>query len=122
MSISDYGELAILNAVGNNTSFVVATPYIKLYVGDPGEDGLNNAAVETTRKLVSFAAAASGAMASDADITWTNVAGTEDYTYFAIWDALAAGNCIWIGTVTANSVTAGDSFTIASGNLTLTLS
>lgn len=121
MSISNYAELAILNAVGNATSFSVATPYIKLHVGDPGEDGTSNAAVETTRKAVSFAAAASGAMASDADVVWTNVAGTEDFTHFSLWDASSGGNCLWTGTITANAVVAGDSFTIAAGSLTLSL-
>lgn len=121
MSISNYAELAVLNAIGNATSFSVATPYVKLHVGDPGEDGTGNAATETTRKSVSFAAAASGAITTDADITWTSVAGTEDFTHFSLWDASSAGNCLWSGTVTANSVTAGDTFTISAGSLTLTL-
>lgn len=121
MSISNYAELAMLNAIGNATAFSVADVYVKLHVGDPGEDGTGNAAVETTRKVVTFAAAGSGAMVSDSIVTWTNVAGSEDFTYFSLWDASTAGNCLWIGTVTANAVTAGDTFTIASGSLTLSL-
>jgi hypothetical protein len=94
---------------------------VKLHVGDPGEAGANNAAVETDRVVVTFAAASSGSMASNVDVAWTNVAGTEDFTYFSLWDNSTAGNCLWIGTITANSVTAGDTFTIPSGSLTLTV-
>lgn len=121
MSISNYAEDQLLDAIGNADAFSVTTPYIKLHVGDPGEAGTSNAATETTRKSVSFAAASGGSMASDAALTWTSVAGTEDYTHFSLWDASTAGNCLWTGTITANAVTAGDTFTIASGALTLTL-
>lgn len=122
MTISNYAELAMLNAVGNNTSFAVATPYIKLHIGDPGEDGTSNAAAETTRKLLSFAAAASGSMATDADVTWTNVAGTETLSHVSLWDNSSAGNCLWVGALTASkAVVAGDTFTIPSGSLTLAI-
>lgn len=121
MSISNYAEAAILNAVGNNTAFQVAQCYLKLHIGNPGEDGTGSPAVETTRKSASFASASGGSMASDADMTWTSVAASETYTYFSLWDASSNGNCIWTGTITANAVTAGDTFTIPSGSLTLTL-
>jgi len=122
MSISNYCELAILNAVGNNTSFAVTTPYIKLHIGDPGEDGTSNAAGETTRKSVSFAAAASGSMASDADITWTSVSTAETYSHVSLWDHATAGNCLWVGALTASkTVAVGDTFTISSGSLTLSV-
>ena len=120
MSASNYYEEALLNSL-RNTSAAVANVYVKLHVGDPGETGASNPAVETTRKVVTFAAASAGSMASNADVSWTSVAGTEDYTYFSLWDNVSAGNCLWIGTITANSVTAGDTFTIPSGSLTLTL-
>ena len=56
MSISNYGELAFLNTL-RNTSFAVANPYVKLHLGDPGEDGTANPAAETTRKAITFSAA-----------------------------------------------------------------
>ena len=112
---------AWLNAVGNATSFSVATVYIKLHTGDPGSAGTSNAATETTRKSVSFAAASAGSMASDADITWTNIAGSQDATHFTAWDASTSGNFLFSGTITANAYTAGDTYTISSGNLTTSL-
>ena len=121
VGISWYAANALFNAIGNNTSFAVATCYVQLHVGDPGAAGTSNAAVETTRKAVSFGAASSGAISNDAAITWTNVAGTEDYTHFSLWDAASGGNFLGSGTITAAAVTAGDTFTIASGDLDLSL-
>jgi hypothetical protein len=119
--ISDYLAGAWLDALGNNTSFAVATVYVKLHVGDPGAAGTANAATETTRKEASFAAASSGSLASDAALTWTNIAGSQDATHFTAWDNISAGNFLFSGTITANAYTAGDTFTIASGSLTVSL-
>jgi len=119
--ISSYLANAWLNALGNATSFSVTTAYVKLHVGDPGAAGTSNAATETTRKAVSFAAASNGALASDADVTWTNIAGSQDATHFTSWDNLTAGNFLFSGTITSNPYTAGDTVTIASGSLTASL-
>jgi hypothetical protein len=119
--ISSYLGNAWLDAVGNNTSFAVTTVYVKLHVGDPGANGTSNAATETTRKAASFAAASTGAIASDAAITWTNIAGSQDATHFTAWDNETAGNFLFSGTITANAYNAGDTFTISSGSLTISL-
>jgi hypothetical protein len=119
--VSSYLANAWLDAVGNATSFSVATVYVKLHVGDPGANGTSNAATETTRKAASFAAASSGSIASDDAITWTNIAGSQDATHFTAWDNVSAGNFLFSGTITANAYTAGDTFTISSGALTVSL-
>jgi hypothetical protein len=119
MSISNYAELKLLDTLGN-TSFAVATAYIKIHLGDPGEDGTSNAASETTRKLVSWSAASAGSKASSATLTWTSVSATETYTHWSMWDAATAGNCLWSGALSASAaVTAGDTFQITSLTLTL---
>ncbi len=110
-----------LDALANNTSFAVAQVYIKLHVGDPGAVGTANPATETTRKAVSFGAASAGAINSDADISWTNIAGSQDATHFTAWDSLTTGNFLFSGTITANPYTAGDTYTISSGNLSASL-
>lgn len=118
MSIANYAELKLLDTLGN-TSFAVANSYVKLHLGDPGEDCTGSPAVETTRKLVSWAAAASGSKASSAALTWTNVSTTETYTHWSLWDNLTAGNPLWSGALSSSAaVTAGDTFEIT----TLTLS
>jgi len=119
--ISAYLANAWLDALGNATSFSVTTAYVKLHVGDPGANGTSNAATETTRKSVSFAAASNGALASDADVSWTNIAGSQDATHFTAWDNETAGNFLFSGTITGNPYTAGDTYTISSAGLTVSL-
>ena len=119
--LSAYLCNSFLDALGNNTSYAVAQVYVKLHVGDPGANGTSNAATETTRKAVSFGAASTGAIASDADISWTNIAGSEDATHFTAWDNVSAGNFLFSGTITGNAYTAGDTYTISSGNLSASL-
>lgn len=119
--ISDYLANQWLDALGNNDTFAVAAVYVKLHVGDPGAAGTSNPATETTRKEASFSAASSGTLTSDSALTWTNIAGSQDATHFTAWDNISAGNFLFSGTITANAYTAGDTFTIASGSLTVSL-
>lgn len=126
MTIANYAETKLLDAVFNHTTtgggLPTADVWVKLHTGDPGEDQTSNAATETTRKQVSMAAASSGSCSSDADISWTNVAASETYSHISIWDNSTGGNALWYGALSASkAVNAGDTFTIASGNLTATL-
>ena len=119
--ISSYLADQWLDALGNNDTFAVAAVYVKLHVRDPGAAGTSNPATETTRKEASFSAASSGTLTSDSALTWTNIAGSQDATHFTAWDNVSAGNFLFSGTITANAYTAGDTFTIASGSLTVSL-
>lgn len=128
MSISNYLEEAWLKTLrggGNGTNFTApASVYVKLHTGDPGEDGTSNAAGETTRKAATFAAPANpgGTMDSNADVSWTNVSTSETYSHISLWDASSNGNCLYTGALTASkAVNSGDTFTIPSGSLQLTL-
>lgn len=107
---------AALDTLGSTYSWV------KLHVGAPGSAGTANPATETTRKQVTWASASGGSKASSADLVWTNVAGSEDFTHYTVWTASTAGTFGFSGTITANAVTAGDTFTIPSGSLTAALS
>lgn len=119
--LSTYLANAFLDSLGNATAFSVSNVYVKLHIADPGSAGTANPAVETTRKVASFGSATGGGLSSDAAITWTNIAGSEDATYFTVWDASTAGNFLFSGTITGNPYTAGDTYTIASGALTVSL-
>ena len=126
MTICNYAELKMLDAVFNASTtgggLPTADVWVKLHIGDPGEDATGNAAGETTRKQASFAAAASGSVVSNADLTWTNVASSETLSHISIWDASTAGNALWYGALTSSkAVNAGDTFTIPSGSLTASL-
>jgi len=112
---------SLLNALGNNTAFAVTNVYVQLHVGDPAAAGTANPATETTRKAVSFADASAGSIASDADVSWTNISGSQDATFFTAWDALVSGNFLFSGTITGNPYTAGDTYTITAGSFTTSL-
>ena len=120
MSISNYAELKILEHTTGKTAWTMPTNvYVKLHLGDPGEAATSNAAVEDTRKVADWATAASGAIATSATVEWTNVAATETFTHWSLWDDLTAGNALWSGALsTSAAVTAGATFQIT----TLTLS
>lgn len=114
---------SLLDALGNAANYTAPTAnWVKLHTGDPGAAGTSNAATETTRKQASFGAAAAGVITSDADVTWTNVAASETYSHISVWDASTAGNFLWSDDLAASkAVTAGDTFTIASGSMTVTI-
>jgi hypothetical protein len=119
--LSSFLANSLLDAVGNATAYSASSVYVKLHVGDPGPDGTGNPATELTRKLASFGAATAGTITSDADISWVNISGSQDATFFTAWDNLSAGNFLFSGSITGNPYTAGDTYTIASGSLTASL-
>jgi hypothetical protein len=96
--------------------------YAKLHTGDPGSAGTSNAAGETTRQAVTLGAASGGVGTSTADVTWASVSTTETISWVSFWDASSAG--LFIGKddlPSSKSVTAGDTLTIASGNITFAI-
>lgn len=96
--------------------------YVKLHTGDPGSAGTANAATETTRKSATFSAASAGAITTSADLSWTSVAATETISHVSFWDASTAGTFLGSDALSASkSLTAGDTFTIAAGDLDLDL-
>jgi hypothetical protein len=121
MSISNYAELKILEHTTGKTAWTIpSNVYVKLHTGDAGEAGTSNAATETTRKVAAWATAASGSIATSATLEWTNVAATETYSHWSMWDALTGGNCLWTGALSSSAaVTAGDTFQITSLTLSL---
>jgi hypothetical protein len=121
MSISNYAELKLLEHVTGKTSFTMpSNVYLKLHTGDPGEDCTSNAAAETSRKVTSWATAASGSIATSATVEWVNVSTTETYTHWSMWDNSTSGNPLWSGALSASAaVTAGDTFQITSLTLSL---
>ena len=124
MSISNYLEDELLDHIFRGAAYSVPSGiYAKLHIGDPGEAGTSNAATEATRQQITFGSnAASGAISNTAAITWTNVSTSETVSHLSLWDASTAGNCLWSGQLTSPKVlTAGDTLTIAIGDLDITL-
>jgi hypothetical protein len=120
---TNYAEDEIADWLGGNGApSANSTPFVKLHLGAPGEDATGNAAAETTRIAVSFGAASGGVVTSDANVAWEDVSTTETYSHYSIWDAETDGNPLAVGALASSvSVTAGDNFTIPSGDLTVTV-
>jgi hypothetical protein len=125
--LSNYLEGAFAEALrggGNGTSFTAPTAvYVKLHTGDPGEAGTSNASSETDRQEIEFGAASDGVITSTVDVEWTAWdAGSETISHISGWDHVSAGNCLWKGDLAApKSVSNGDTFRLASGDVTLTI-
>lgn len=121
MSVSNYFESKLVASL-KNESAAVAEVFVKLHTGDPGEEGTSNAATETTRKKVTWAAASSGTIKNSAALEWTSVSTSETYKFVSLWDASTAGNCLWSGALEAEkAVSSGDTFKIAAEGLSVSV-
>ena len=122
-ALSNYAEDAALDHVLSTSAWSVPTDsYLKLHIGDPGEDCTANPSSETTRVITSWAAAASGSITTNANATWASLSlsGDETFSHFSLWDALTAGNPLAYGALSAPlDLQNGDEFRIDSGDLTL---
>lgn len=119
---------AMLDAAIRAVAFTgVANPWVELHVGDPGVNGTANLAGNATRHQATFGASArvgsTIVAANTGAVVWSTseVDTNEDYTHFSLWSASSGGSFIVSGTITANPVTIGNTFTIAIGGLTVTL-
>ncbi len=114
---------AWLNVLRGTTFTGIANVYVKLHVGDPGSAGANNAAAgSTTRVAITWAAAASGAIAMNGTApSWTNGGTSETLSHLSFWDASSSGN--FLGSVALASSKAwasADTFTLSTQGWSLT--
>lgn len=130
---SNYLENEVLDHVlGKGARDFVSPPalFIALFTADPGEASSFTNEVATTfgyaRTAVTFAAASSGSAATSATVTFPTASGGSfgTVTHLAIVDSAThqAGNQLFYGALTASKTVAdGDTFTIQSGQLTVSL-
>lgn len=124
-AFADASKNQMLDAYVGRTTFTAnAAFYAKLHTGSPGSAGTTNAATETTRQAVTFgSAAASGAISNTAAVTWTNVSTTETITHISFWTASSGGTFLGSDDLpSSKALTAGDTLTIAIGDIDLTIS
>ena len=121
MTISNSLENLWLDSLdGVGSTYSASGTYLQLHTGNPGEDCTASVASESSRQVVSFDPASGGSKASDESVVWTNVAATEVYTHWSMWDDSSTGTALWFGQLSSSaSVTAGDTFEITSLTLTL---
>lgn len=114
---------AFLAAVLNGTAFTnYGTTYVQLHTATPGPAGTTAIAGETLRVASgTFTAPSGGSSTNNAAITWTSVTTAETYSFVSIWSALASGTFLASGTITANAVGIGDTFTIPISDITVSM-
>jgi hypothetical protein len=110
--------LNVLRGGGVGVTFTApAVQAVRLYVGEPGIAGVNNAAAgDTTRKEITFGPAASGSMSmSSTPPVWTNGGVNEILTHIGVWSATSAGNFQYCAALTvAQPWNTGNTFTLSS--------
>jgi len=110
---------SILNVLRNTAYSAVATPFVKLYVGDPGASGATNAAAATTRNAITWNAASGGSMTLATLSAFTGTT-SETITHIGIWDASTAGNFIESWALTSSvPIINGSSLTFSAVTLSL---
>lgn len=102
-------------------AWLASYTWVKLHIGDPGSAGTANAAGNTTRKQATWATASGGAVSNTNLLEWLSVSTSEDYTHISLWTASSGGTFGGSGPVTANAVTAGDTFQFAIGDIDFTI-
>jgi hypothetical protein len=122
MSISNYLEDELLDAVFSNGSFAVATCYISLHTADPGETGADECTGGSyARQQAAFDTASGGATANTDQEEFTSMPACT-ITHVGVWDAVSSGNFLWGGALSASKVVnSGDTVRIAAGDLDVTL-
>jgi hypothetical protein len=111
---------SILSVLRNTAFAAVATPFVKLHVGDPGAAGANNASGLTTRNAITWGAPSGGSMALSTLSAFT-MNTSETITHVSIWDASSAGNFIESWALTSGvPVINGSTLTFSSFTLAFT--
>lgn len=120
------GELnKMLDAITGRASYTANTAvWAKLHTADPGTAGTTAPATSTTRKQVTWTAAASAAISNSAAVSWTggDLTTSETITHVSYWTASTAGTYLGSAALNASAaVTAGETLTFATGELDMVL-
>ena len=134
MSFSDYSEAKVLDHIVGKTSFTMPTAYVALCTADPTDAGTGasmnevanaNAYARVTTSGSDWDAAASGATANAAELSFPEATGSwGTITHFALVDSgtHGAGNMLAHGALDASkAIVSGDIVKFAIGALDITL-
>lgn len=113
----DAGKNLLLDGLAGGVSFV------SLHTADPSTDGSSEVSGGSyTRESVSWASAASGSVASNAEIVF-DVPGSTTITHLGYWSASTAGTFYGSRALdTSQTYATAGTYTIASGNISETIS
>lgn len=126
MPISNDLANKLANATVRNVSYTSpATVYVALYSTTPtaSTSGTELTGSGYTRESVTFATPSAGTVASNVAVTFG--AATADWlpaVAIAVTDASTGGNIMWFKTIATQLVKNGNSLTLDSGDITITIS
>lgn len=123
MPLAEATRNAILNAYARATSYSNPAVWVQIHTGDPGAAGTANIALNTTRQQAAFGSVASaGAISNSSPLSWPNVPAAETYTHVSFWTAATGGTFTGSDDLAdPRAVQVGDTFTIAAGDIDLTV-
>jgi hypothetical protein len=126
MSMSDYLENALLNAVLRNTPYTSPSQvYVALFTSDPTDAGTGTevSGGGYARQPVTFNAPSNGQVTNAADILFpVATASWGTVTHVGIYDAATGGNLLFSGALTTSkTISANDQLKIAAGSLSISL-
>jgi len=124
--MSNYLENALINVTLRATSYTApAAVYVGLYTTDPTDanTGTEVSGGSYARTAVTMGAPSDGVSTNSGAVTFPTATGTWGTVgWIGILDASTSGNLLYHTPLDASkSITAGDIFTIAIGNLSVTL-
>ena len=124
--MSNYLENALINGTLRATSYTAPTTvYVGLYTTDPTDanTGTEVSGGSYARTSATFGAPSNGVTTNSAAVTFPTATGTWGTVgWIGILDASTSGNLLYHTPLTSSkSIISGDIFTIAIGNLSVTL-
>lgn len=124
--MSNYLENALINATLRNTSYTSPTTvYLALYTDDPtdADTGTEVSGGSYARQAITFGAPSNGVSTNSADITFPTATGSwGTVAYVGIRDDVTGGNLLYHTQLdVSKTISSGDIFKIATGNLSVTL-
>jgi hypothetical protein len=131
--LTNFSEQKLLDHLLRNTSWTMPTCFFALWQGSPTDTGAGSSEVTTpgtngyariavgTGGSSKFAAAASRAITTNADIVWGPSTGGPwgTVSFWALMDASTGGNVLAYGDLTDSTIGTDDKYKILAGNLTL---
>lgn len=120
-NIANYAEDALLGHLLKNAPMTSPTTvYAALHSADPTDTGEANE-IGVTRQAITFGTVTGGSVGNDADVEFTNMPATT-VSHISIKDAASGGNTLfWGALTTAVSVSAGETFRLQVGDVTVQL-
>jgi len=124
--MTDSLENSILNAILRNTSYTSPSNVYLGLLGTAATDSTSGTELTNTgyaRQGLTFAAPSAGVAATSASVTWSNSSGSDwdVAVQVGIYDASTGGNLLFYKNIAGRLVKDGESLTIDSGDLTVTL-